>query len=426
MISGSDSRVRFSRLARSPPPPTAAGSVGPAGLSVSDPGAQSVAPDVSVVPSSRSARGTKHNDNPDGQPVDFAARSYGGISAGLSTAATLAPAPATADSFIEEGTPISASSADQPVDPIPLAVIASGGEDVENRDGAFEARVTLPESALLTDTRATYRFSDFRGGGFPSVASALAAAGGHLASYPRLSDREECLLAPGSFSFSLQQVLAAAALAAVTLKYVFREKPKRPLATFCFDFAKLVVGAILSQLMVFRFSTIVSHFHLTWIHEEVDACDWYFVSQIADSSLGIWAVVKMLRASEYRFAYESGQYSYRPGGRPAFKLFLGQLFVFIWIILVGKLLMLVMLGILSKPLSAAAYAVLSPLHHGDADHRFFIIMVIVPVVTNLFQYTTIDSIIKYRRKHLTKEERAICELYTHSHSAGAVMASDDL
>lgn len=231
---------------------------------------------------------------------------------------------------------------------------------------------------------------------------------------------------PGSFSCSVQQVLGAAALAVVTLKYALREREKRPLKVFCFDFAKIAVGALLSQLMAFRFSNIVAQVHLRWLHENADACDWFFVSQVVDSSLGIWVVMKMLRATEERFSYASGRYNSRPGGPPLLKAFLVQLFIFIWITLVGKLLMFVGLGILTTPLSAAASSLLPFVHRGNAEGKFFMIMIVVPVLTNLFQYCTLDSIIKFRKYPASKEERAFLELYLKMGESPHAISEDDL
>ncbi|CBZ50941.1 aal091cp, related [Neospora caninum Liverpool] len=426
MIDEGSSRVRFSRLARPSLSPRTVNSVGPVRLKWSDSRFHSEVP-----PSTE--RGTVHDtpertSSDDIQPIptDLPAPENWTSLERVGGKAAPTTVPLGGDIINDEEVSSSALVAVPAGDTAPFRTIAQGELQADVQDGFFVSRTRQPLHGLLSEPMASYSFAGFTAGALPSVASVLTAAKGHLASYPRLSDREECLLAPGSFSFSLQQGLAAAALAAVTLKYMFCERPKRSLKTFCFDFAKLVVGALLSQLMALRFSTVLSHVHLSWIHEGVDACDWYVVSQFADSSLGIWLVVKILRISEQRFAYESGQYSYRPGGRPAFKNFIGQLFIFIWIILVGKLLMFIVLGIFTKPLSAVAYTVLSALHRGNAEHRFLIVMVIIPVLTNLFQYTTLDSIIRFRKRSVTKEEQAFFELHSKCDESRTTVDADGL
>ncbi|EPT27755.1 hypothetical protein TGPRC2_265070 [Toxoplasma gondii TgCatPRC2] len=425
MFDASSSRVRFSRLGRSSLSSMAGKPVGPALLKWSDSQFHTGVQTAADRGTGQTAQRRKSPGGIQPIPTDLAVRDQWTSVDSVGGTVDLDTVPARKDTI--DGEPLSSVLAAVPVgDVAPFTSVAAGDLQADANDDFFVSRPRQRMHELLVEPTASYSFAGFTSGALPSVASVLTAAKGHLTSYPRLSDREECLLAPGSFSFSLQQGLAAAALAAVTLKYVFSRRPKRSVTTFCFDFAKLVVGAVLSQLMALRFSTVLSHVHLTWIHEGVDACDWYVVSQFADSSLGIWLVVMILRVTEQRFAYESGHYSYRVGGKPAFRNFLGQLFVFIWIILVGKLLMFIVLGIFTKPLSAVAYAILSALHRGDAEHRFIIIMVIVPVLTNLFQYTTLDSIIRFRRGSAAKEKEAFFELHSTCDEERTAIDSDGL
>jgi len=168
-----------------------------------------------------------------------------------------------------------------------------------------------------------------------------------------------------------------------------REKPKRLWRIWLFDVSKQVVG----QMFVHGVNVFVSDVGST--RSSGNACMYYFLNILLDTTLGVYAIYVTLFFLTWYFAeklklkgLQSGQY----GSPPSLNYWVRQLAVYVVSLTSMKLIVVAVVS-LWEGLSDIAAWLLSWLGNGDTAQVIFT-MGIFPIFMNIIQFWVIDSIIK--------------------------------
>jgi hypothetical protein len=170
-----------------------------------------------------------------------------------------------------------------------------------------------------------------------------------------------------------------------------REKSKRPWRIWLFDVSKQVVG----QMFVHGVNVFISDFGSH--HSAKNACVFYFLNILIDTTLGVALIYLILRALTYILAdisqlkgFESGQY----GSPPSIQFWLRQAAVYV-LSLTSMKLLVVGLFALFPGLFKVGEWLLSWTRTGDKDAvQVIFAMGIFPILMNIVQFWLIDSIVK--------------------------------
>lgn len=202
-------------------------------------------------------------------------------------------------------------------------------------------------------------------------------------------DKQSCQLF-GTTALIVQGVMGIIVILSLLFKR-YREKPRRPWRIWIFDVSKQVVG----QMFVHGVNVLVS----VGAADEfsANACVFYFLNILLDTTLGVAIIYGLLYVSTYILSnklhlegFESGQY-----GKPPKLMFwvrqaaiYGAALTAMKFIVLGMLILFPFLGRFGEWLLSWTYT-----HKGDGLQVVFV-MGIFPVVMNVLQFWLIDSIVK--------------------------------
>lgn len=168
-----------------------------------------------------------------------------------------------------------------------------------------------------------------------------------------------------------------------------REKPKRPWRIWLFDVSKQIVG----QMFVHGVNVIVSDVGST--RTSGNACVYYFLNILLDTTLGVYAIYITLFFLTWYFTEKlklkglrSGQY----GTPPSLNYWVRQLAIYVVSLTSMKMLVVALVSFWDVLSDIAAW-LLSWLGNGDTVQVIFT-MGLFPIFMNIIQFWVIDSIIK--------------------------------
>ncbi|KAJ7591438.1 vacuolar membrane protein-domain-containing protein [Mycena floridula] len=169
-----------------------------------------------------------------------------------------------------------------------------------------------------------------------------------------------------------------------------RESPKRPWKIWIFDVSKQVVG----QLFVHGANLLVSG--IVAELSSSDACVFYFLNILIDTTLGVALIYFILRALAYlcteKFhlkGCESGKY----GTPPSIKYWTRQAAIYVVALTSMKFLVIALLA-LFPGLNKVGSWLLSWTYTSNGNLRVVFTMGIFPIIMNILQFWLIDSIVK--------------------------------
>ncbi|KAF9450677.1 hypothetical protein P691DRAFT_700883 [Macrolepiota fuliginosa MF-IS2] len=212
--------------------------------------------------------------------------------------------------------------------------------------------------------------------------------GGFLDKYPGVDNHSCQLLGPTALIVQgLMGVL-------VILSLVYKrhgETPKRPWRIWLFDVSKQVVG----QMFVHGVNVFVSH--LGSNNTESNACVFYFLNILIDTTLGVALIYVTLHLLTYLFSeklklkgFESGVY----GSPPSVKYWARQAAIYVLALTTMKMLVVGLLALFPGIFKIGEWILSwTWTEDGDAVQVIFT-MGIFPIIMNIVQFWLIDSIVK--------------------------------
>jgi hypothetical protein len=204
-----------------------------------------------------------------------------------------------------------------------------------------------------------------------------------------LLDRRSCQLL-GPTALIVQALMGVLVILSLVYKR-HREPQKRPWRIWLFDVSKQIVGQMFVHGVNVLISDLGSH------HNAGNACTYYFLNVLIDTTLGVAIIyivhhgLTYLLAKKFRFkGYESGQY----GSPPSTAYWARQAAVYVFALTTMKMLV-VGLFTVWPGISKVGDWLLSwtAIGHGDAFQVIFV-MGLFPIIMNILQFWLIDSIVK--------------------------------
>ncbi|GAA5880147.1 hypothetical protein JCM8547_001579 [Rhodosporidiobolus lusitaniae] len=198
-------------------------------------------------------------------------------------------------------------------------------------------------------------------------------------------DLEQCRLL-GPFALVIQGIMGAIVIGSLVLKRM-RERPRRKWKIWLADVSKQVVG----QAFVHASNVAISAAIAT--HTSDNPCSLYALNILIDTTLGVLILFYLLRLStslmqeHYSPSYTTGYY-----GTPFELARWGeQAAVYVACLAAMKAVVLVLMWVLPGLEDGMSW-LLSWLRNDEA--QVFVVMLVLPLVMNLFQFLMVDSFLK--------------------------------
>jgi len=205
-----------------------------------------------------------------------------------------------------------------------------------------------------------------------------------------LDSAAQCKLLSGSFAVFIQVVLGGVCVLTLFVKRAL-ERPQRDIVTWSFDFGKQGVGSVVGH-----FSNIFLSVYVSSTIRNSNECAWYFLSYMADSTIGLLLNIGLLWVVEMitkRLSPNTVTGFY--GVPPQLSLFLPQLLAWTAIILTSKTVLLLLLMHYASPLDAVLTAAFKDLFHSP-EFELLTVMIFLPAVTNVVYFWVVDGFIMQR------------------------------
>ncbi|KAG2343662.1 hypothetical protein BDR05DRAFT_883813 [Suillus weaverae] len=202
-------------------------------------------------------------------------------------------------------------------------------------------------------------------------------------------DRRSCQLL-GPTALVVQALMGVLVILSLVYKR-HREPQKRPWRIWLFDVSKQIVGQMFVHGVNVLISDLGSH------HNAGNACTYYFLNVLIDTTLGVAIIyvvhhgLTYLLAKRFRLkGYESGQY----GSPPSIAYWARQAAVYVFALMTMKMLV-VGLFTVWPGISKVGDWLLSWTAIGDGDaFQIIFVMGLFPIIMNILQFWLIDSIVK--------------------------------
>lgn len=149
----------------------------------------------------------------------------------------------------------------------------------------------------------------------------------------------------------------------------------------------------------------VLNLYLSYSAEDVDACVWYFLNYFIDTALGVGLcylilhLIEKLSDKSEIFKFRSGQY----GADNDIGIWAYQIFIWISIILVVKLIIWTTMTLFHSPLEYIGEKILTPVSF-NPDLELVMVMIIIPVTMNAAYFWITDNYLKAHKKKIVETE----------------------
>lgn len=202
-----------------------------------------------------------------------------------------------------------------------------------------------------------------------------------------------------NFTAFVQGLLAALALASLYLKRM-NESPRRKFMTWWLDVSKQGIGASYAHCLNMIIAAVISD-NVRGEYVLDDQCAWYAINFIIDTTLGLFLSVVFLRLlnqvatkRHWGSLINTGVYV----GEDAMLHWLHQLFSWVAILSVVKLLLTFILWLFSPLLAVVGDYLFKPLQSNIRVELLFV-MIIFPGFLNIFYFWIADGYLKAGEEH---------------------------
>ena len=208
----------------------------------------------------------------------------------------------------------------------------------------------------------------------------------------------QCKLLDGMFGYLIQLGLCVVAICVLIGKYILIEKRERPLDVWMKDVSKQIIGLSVAHLWNMLFAMVLATNNGNNL--EGDECSAYFVNYLIDNTIGtllnclmIYLLNKLVNEYRDELIYlDTGVYS------AGIKAWFYQLCAWIAIIVGVKCLLF---GTIIYPLRTVLLDcgnwLMRPIVNNN-NLELIIVMVIVPLICNIFQFVLQDLYLRHKGK----------------------------
>eukprot|EP01055_Gregarina_sp_Pseudo9_P004340 Gregarina_sp_Pseudo_9__4339@NODE_449_length_2812_cov_14_912730_g425_i0_p2_GENE_NODE_449_length_2812_cov_14_912730_g425_i0NODE_449_length_2812_cov_14_912730_g425_i0_p2_ORF_typecomplete_len242_score20_85STIMATE/PF12400_8/3_1e33_NODE_449_length_2812_cov_14_912730_g425_i015612286 len=201
----------------------------------------------------------------------------------------------------------------------------------------------------------------------------------------------ECVLLSG-VGWYVQALLGLISFLSLIAKRLV-EKPRRTWTVFGFDAGKQAIGALFAHSLNLSFASGQSA-----LTDEGDACDYYWLNIILDTTLGVLityiALIGLLQSPVVRGQMGAYCYGYY-GNPPNVRHWASQLLLWLGVIVIMKIAILFLLVVGQDFFQSFAQVALLPFE-SKPNLKLLIVMIVTPIIMNTFQYWVTDSFLKFR------------------------------
>ncbi|KIO12408.1 hypothetical protein M404DRAFT_993402 [Pisolithus tinctorius Marx 270] len=202
-------------------------------------------------------------------------------------------------------------------------------------------------------------------------------------------DRKSCQLL-GPTALVVQGLMGVLAILSLVYKR-HRETHKRPWKIWLFDVSKQVIGQMFIHGLNVLISDLGSH------QFSGNACTYYFLNILVDTTLGVGLIYLVLQATTFVLlkklhlkGFRSGQY----GNPPSFAYWVRQAAVYVFALTTMKLLVVALFAIWPGTFELGDWLLgWTNIGEGESFQVIFV-MGIFPIIMNVLQFWLIDSIVK--------------------------------
>ena len=211
-------------------------------------------------------------------------------------------------------------------------------------------------------------------------------------------NNNECKLIGGPETYMIQLMLGLLSMSSLYFKRK-REYPQRQWNVFKYDVSKQVIGMGVAHMINIAIAILFNRqFKMN------DECRWYFLNFFVDTTFGLALNYILLKCSTAHFRKKRYRElipgEYLPGNYFYNKSFILQLCVWLFIILLSKV---VILGIILLPfreqLNSLGKLVLEPVSTNNTL-ELCTVMIIFPLLFNILQFWIQDNILKGDRHYI--------------------------
>jgi len=234
-----------------------------------------------------------------------------------------------------------------------------------------------------------------------------------------------CTLLGGFLNYGIQLSLGLVAFCALIFKYIVIEKKERHFDIWLKDVMRQIIGLMIAHLWNMLFAYILANNTM-----DDNQCEAYFVNYLVDNTLGILfncSVVYFVNSLVIKRKIITLQTGFYHFGWKSWRL---QLLVWLCIITFVKLFLF---GTIVYPLKDYLInfgeILLTPVNYND-DLELVIVMVLTPLIFNIFQFVIQDLFLRHKKKsNIINEDlnqklnQDYCDDYYHMYDDNKIMIS---
>lgn len=202
-----------------------------------------------------------------------------------------------------------------------------------------------------------------------------------------------------AFTGIVQAMLALFALASLWIKRL-QEKPQRKFLTWFLDVSKQAFGAFYAHILNMIISAVIAG-NVRGGHTLDDECAWYAINYVIDTTLGLVITIVFLDWLERlanRFNWVALKNSGVYVGREGIFHWVWQMFAWIVILSLVKVIICIFMWLFSAPLAYVGAVLFAPLQSNIRFELLFV-MIFFPGVLNIVYFWITDSYLKAGKEH---------------------------
>jgi hypothetical protein len=215
---------------------------------------------------------------------------------------------------------------------------------------------------------------------------------------------KHCHLLGGMFSSMIQAFLALLCIGTLIIKRE-QEYPRREWLVWFLDVAKQGLGSTVGHVANIYLSIVISKTVTSG-----DQCQWYFLTYVVDCTIGTFLNLWFIRVCEFLLQRHPkwvflnfGDY----GDQPSIKSWVPQLIVWIFIVVLGKIIILVVLKHFIVPLNIMI-GFLFLVFRDKPQLELVMVMIIIPTILNTVIFWVTDTFLK-RHNHVVRSTASVDE-----------------